>query len=228
MQELFQHSYAAEQPLFSLHIPKCGGQSLASILRLWFKEAFHEVYYDERTGIQPLAPMPQRGSVIHGHFSDELAIHRLYPEADQFITIIRDPFDIVVSNYFYLKRASADWLSKPDIPASLAAYLEQAIADRFDIVFNFLPHRGVGQSMEAFIRATFLRVVLCEEYQSSVDILADTLNKPRVAVPRINESVRDEPIPNLREAFRQVYTEEYEFFDLVRAEHNRRLAVTKK
>lgn len=223
MPSLFQRLYAANEPLFSLHIPKCGGQSLRAVLNLWFQEAFYTHSDNELQGTKAVAHSLPPGSVIHGHFSNsDVSVQRCYPQANQFISFIRNPFDIAVSNYFYLKEHSSNWKVRPNIPSSLAAYMEQAVTERFDLVFDFLPQRTVGQRTYEFTRSTFLFVGLVEDYQASIDRLAEVLKKPRVNVPLINPSKRDEDVPNLRDAFRSVYEEEYEFFDLIREEHEQR------
>jgi hypothetical protein len=108
------------------------------------------------------------------------------------------------------------------MPGSLEAYLNQAVTDKFELIFHALPERAASQSIEEFVRSTFLFVGVIEHYQTSIDKLADLLKKPRVDVPHTNQSTRDEVIPNLRRQFRSVYTQEYEFFDLIVGEHTQR------
>lgn len=217
MSELFLKTYDPALPLFSLHVPKCGGQSFAPILNQWFKDAVHTHYYDEIHGMLPVVHSLSPGSVVHGHFSrsKRTEVERFYPEASQFISFIRSPFDIAVSEYFYLKESSSNWLTKRDIARSLESHLERSLSSRHDPLFGFLPQRTGGQRIGEFIQSHFVFLGLFDEYQYSVDWLAELLGKPRVHVPHINKATYTEEIPDLRDAFRSVYKEEYELYDLV-------------
>ena len=218
MSDLIVKPYDPTQPLFSLHVPKCGGQSLAPILDLWFRGALHKHYYDEIRGTRPVAQRLSPGSVVHGHFTrwKRTEVERFYPDANQFIAFIRSPFDIAVSEYFYLKESSSDWLKKRELAHSLELHLERSLTSKQDPLFGFLPPRTAGRSIREFVQSHFVFLGLFDEYQYSVDWLAELLTKPRVHVPHINRATYTEEIPDLRDRFRSVYKEEYELYDLVR------------
>lgn len=45
--------YNPKKPLISFHIPKCGGTTLGSYLKNWFKKGYHAHYYDEKKCQKP-------------------------------------------------------------------------------------------------------------------------------------------------------------------------------
>ena len=97
--------YDPESSLFSLHIPKCGGQSMRQLLETWYGNQFRIHYFQQFNAMPPrheLAP----GICVHGHFNHAkgFGIKAYYPEATQFITVLRDPMEMALSNYFFWKK----------------------------------------------------------------------------------------------------------------------------
>src|SRR5215468_759555 len=98
--------YNKDKPLISLHIPKCGGSSFHAVLERWFGMGLYLHYFrgplnEERPRKYEL----KSGTCVHGHFSRrrKTGVLDYYPEAEQFIIIVRDPFEMAVSYYFYAK-----------------------------------------------------------------------------------------------------------------------------
>lgn len=104
--------YNSDKPLISIHIPKCGGQSFRYILDQWFKENQYYHYYDELNKCLPkrINDNIRKNICIHGHFNKYrgFGINQYYPYVDQFITFLREPLEILVSNYFYLLTTSQE------------------------------------------------------------------------------------------------------------------------
>lgn len=105
--------FNSKLPLFSLHIPKSGGTSVANVLRTWFP-VFYDHYYNHRDFVlPPKLKLSANGQVltpscVHGHFVNGLCgINDIYPEASQFITFFRDPLDQVVSLFFFQQEVIA-------------------------------------------------------------------------------------------------------------------------
>lgn len=107
--------YVRGKPLISIHIPKCGGTSFKAVLKKWFGKNLYQHYFDERKNKKPPRYNLKsgffrreflNGVYIHGHFNKTrgFGVNDYYPELDQFITILRDPFEIAVSNYYYIQR----------------------------------------------------------------------------------------------------------------------------
>src|SRR6185312_9901072 len=97
-------AYDRDAPLISLHIPKTGGTSLFRILQGWFGDRLMRHY------AQNGAP-PQRHALtgpicVHGHFNAALGVGvpQYYPDAPQFMTFLREPFERYVSQWFAMRR----------------------------------------------------------------------------------------------------------------------------
>src|SRR5262245_8731415 len=101
--------YDPEKPLISLHIPKCGGTSFRAVLQHWFGPNLYRHCFYERLTKPPRKYDLEGGMCIHGHFNRkrQIGVSDYYPEVDQFITILRDPFEMTVSRYFYAKGKGA-------------------------------------------------------------------------------------------------------------------------
>ena len=205
--------YDPKKPLISIHIPKCAGSSFSDILKSWFGAGYLPHYHDEKNNIPPQRHNLQSklffrrfkpGICIHGHFNHERGngVQDYYPEADQFITFLRDPFDLHLSNYFYVKR-EAKYLGKGAYRAgkerpviknilSLEEYLGRS---KKSFIKAFLPPNITLDNYREILDEYFLYIGITENFQHSVNILADKLGFPRVTVSRKNVSQWEEPVP---------------------------------
>jgi len=111
--------YDSDRPLIFIHVPKCAGTSVRQIVEQWFSSGAHRHYRRPETRDIPkvINFAKQEKSVpqlIFGHFSvvEGLGIQSQYPQVTQFVTILRDPLETAISEYFYLlKRAQPIWKS---------------------------------------------------------------------------------------------------------------------
>ncbi len=229
----FMVPYDPSQPLISIHIPKCAGQSFRDVLRRWFGRKLYFHYHNERRNKPPrkvrlktlLTGKARHGLCIHGHFNHQRSegVDDYYPGTTQAITILRDPFDAHVSNYFYVKgQARADHRgfqagsAHPIIANNwnLTDYLEYSPRSFFGA---FLP-RMTQDDYQEVLRQTFTHIGIAEELQHSVDRLADWLGIPRQTVGRINQSEYDEDIPaGAREKFDEQNALERAVYEFVRS-----------
>ena len=60
--------YDPEAPLLSLHVPKCGGNSVLMLLQSIFGTKLEQHYRDYRADTPPPRHTPEPGMCIHGHF----------------------------------------------------------------------------------------------------------------------------------------------------------------
>lgn len=207
--------YDISKPLISIHIPKCAGTSFIEVLNTWFKKVYFH-YPNEKRGKAPkqhklthglLKKRPIESLCIHGHFNNArgYGVSDYYPEIDQFITILRDPFDIHISVYRHLKsrgaRAHRD-----------GARVTKATDENYDIIkhitnarsyiMQFLPREININNYKEIIEQNFVYIGITEDLQNSVNVLARRLGHEAVVVPKKNISTHHEDIPSgLREEF---------------------------
>ena len=108
-------TYDPSQPIIFTHMPKCGGSSFIRLLREWFGSGYHKLNQDETQDVllPRIATRDDTGNwlpevqCIHGHFDNGrgYGLPYFYPEINQYFTILRDPFDIAVSMFFFCKGA---------------------------------------------------------------------------------------------------------------------------
>jgi hypothetical protein len=117
-------AYDCNIPLIAIHIPKTAGSSVKEIFRAWFGDRLLFHYFNKRSSEMPpkydLVAMhtKEQPIVIYGHFNRtrNFGIEHYYPKAEQFITILRDPFERVVSGYFYMRENRKDWIDQSRVP----------------------------------------------------------------------------------------------------------------
>ncbi|MEP6935232.1 MAG: sulfotransferase family 2 domain-containing protein [Nitrospirota bacterium] len=199
-------TYDPKEPLISIHIPKCAGTSFTDVLKLWFKRGYLHHYHNEKTNTPPqkhnleegfFRKRPRSGLCIHGHFNNNRGngVRDYYPGVNQIITIIRHPFELHLSTYFFVKRealtngegAYRSGKSHPIIQNqwNLEDYLENSGESH---IRNFLPPEITQDNYETIIESQFLYIGITERLQKSVDMLANILGFHTVSVPQMNVS----------------------------------------
>jgi hypothetical protein len=215
--------YDPAVPLYSLHIPKCGGTSLLGALRKWFWRWRVIEHYPQRHNPVLATRAPRGAMCVHGHFNTgrNAGILQLYPQADQFITFLRDPFDRYVSLWHYLARLARERGDEKMLArrADFAAVLHRAArrhkAGRHfgSFVWHFpqLPSAAeIGTQMDR----TFVFVGIIERYQDSRDALAAALGKQRMNVPHLNDtSYVASDYESWRPFYRDNFADEYAVYE---------------
>lgn len=199
----FALAYDPGRPLISIHIPKCGGTSVAAALAAWFGAGFHAHYLDEATRqLPPRWPLGP-GMCVHGHFNARrgFGVRDYYPEADQLVTFLRDPFEMHLSLYFYLKQYRASYrrdgrpyditTEYPDVAAFIAGIARQPGHWLALSVLDYLPLDAAADPVEQLMSG-FLHVGITEDSDASLRLLARKLGKPAPVTEHLNAAVRDE------------------------------------
>src|SRR5262245_52771923 len=213
--------YDAEKPLISIHVPKCGGTSFRSVLRQWFGSRLYYPGLAKRLTERPRRHDLSESICIHGHFNKKRKVGALdcYPEADQFITILRDPFEMMVSRYFYAK---GRWKGqfREDEPIrpvrerclDVRAYLKDGQKKCY--LVDFLPYEVTLDNYEEMFDTHFVYVGITDDLQTSIDVLARRLGFTSMPVKRLNTSVRDEEVTaEMREEFVCSHPLEYAIYN---------------
>ncbi len=193
--------YDSSKTLISIHIPKCGGQSLTQVLKHWYGDNFFKHY--QPTGGPPPKKLPLRPEVcIHGHFQSTagLGVKDYYPEAEQFITFLRDPLDIHISNYFFWKNKARPKQIKHGLLKEGDPHDYRDIHDFFRMrpkshIYKYMPCPVSKDNCRRIFKKKYVCIGFVEDMQKSIDRLADRLGFDPIQVNHINSSPRDEELP---------------------------------
>ncbi len=192
--------YSPNSPLISLHIPKCAGQSFRKVLEQWFRERFFIHYYQQHKSLPPRHPL-KPGICIHGHFNRTkgLGVMDYYPEIEQFITILRDPLEAAVSNYFFWKANARASQLKNGIITQGGEHDYRNIDDFFrkrprSNMIDFMPREMARENYIEIIETQFIWIGLVDNLQTHVEALALLLEVSPAPVERVNISTHDEEL----------------------------------
>lgn len=202
-------AYDINQPLIVIHIPKTAGTSTEQIFRGWFGDGFLRHYFDEVKSKMPekydLLKMHSREKpiLLHGHFNKlrHFGIEDYYPEVSQFITVLRDPFEQLVSSYFYKRRVGSDWKDQSRIPL---AGLRDYLLNTNPPMLNHFPGEVTMDNYKDIIETLFIEIGITEYLDESMRRIAKKLNLEYnpITLQRMNSSKRDQEVPYaLREEF---------------------------
>lgn len=212
--------YDPGMPVIFTHIPKCAGTSFVQVLRTWFGNGYHKLNQDETRDIllPRVEPRDPDGNwlpgvkCIHGHFNHGrgYGLPYYYPEIPQYFTMLRDPFDLVVSMYFFVKGRSAEgkfWFrgEKVDFSAEFPS-VESYLRSYPYWVYHHLPQDLTLENYQRRLADRFVYIGIVEDMENSMLALAKRLGKDPIPVPQLNVSNYDEVVPEaLRERFYRDY-----------------------
>ena len=156
----------------------------------------------------------------YGHFNRNRAfgVADTYPDATQFITVLRDPFEMACSSYFFTRRAGRKWKDRSRVPqADLATYLDTTppnMLNRFPCVVTETNYRAV---MDAY----FISIGITERLAESMARIAAALGRGFVApdLKRRNPTERDDAdmdLGALRARYRANHPLEFAVYDHAR------------
>ncbi len=190
---------------------------MREVFRDWFGARLVLHYFDERTGTAP----PRQGAsdgvqgnaapVVFGHFNRRrgFGVEDRFPEAGQFVTVLRDPFEAAISGYFYLRRVGADWKRPPAaLGQSPAEYLE---ATPPNMLVHF-PRLVTCDNYRDRLEQDFLEVGIAERLPLSLARIGLTLGRrfDPAMLRVVNDTPRDRAIdPRLRVAYEKNHPLEF-------------------
>jgi hypothetical protein len=212
-------TYDCQKPLISLHIPKCAGQSFRAVLEQWFGTKFFIHYFQQYNAMPPKHEL-KPGICIHGHFNRTRGFGVLdyYPQAEQFITVLRDPLEAAISNYFYWKAKARENQLKKGIIKTGDEHDYRNIDDFFkkrpkSNFLDFMPCELTPANYKEILETKFTWIGLVENLDESVGILARKLGFTSVPLERINASPRDEDLSSaLQRDFIRANALEFEIY----------------
>lgn len=206
--------YDPARPLISLHVPKCAGTGLMNILSTLPAARFRFLphYPDINENLPPDWKEP--GVVIHGHFQrfKGEAIETVCPGADQFMTVLRDPLDILVSSYYYGVREKLPWA----VDNSIERYFDWWFAQPEGPLATALPASPPTTSIDEYISG-FACIGLMESLPAFYEVLGHFLDIT-IAPPRIvNKTKYKFESTVLRSRAEQNFAWDYALIERVRA-----------
>lgn len=219
--------YDPARPLVFIHVPKTAGRSVREVFRGWFRGGLVPHYYDERTGTPPvpadLAALhrPGRPVCVFGHFNRDrgFGVEHSYPQAVQFVTILRDPFDQAVSQYYFARSREGVWQDPGRVPAAgLRSYLETVRPN----MLNHFPRQVTAANFREMMERDFVEIGIMEQLEPSLRRIAGRLGRRLApgAPGHLNATPRDAETADLqalRAGFRDRNPLEFEVYDHARA-----------
>jgi hypothetical protein len=173
------------------HMPKAAGTSSRKVLRQWFSK-LHPDYrpgwqkHDLQTPVDLKTVGP--GELVLGHFElPVLRISRRYPEIYnggdwRMFSIVREPLDMALSNYFFEHHRRAD--DPAFRPISLSASLRRTNKSAYCLHFNC----NEKNWREVLNHYWFIGTM--ERLEESLGYIARELDRPMVDIPWENTTPR--------------------------------------
>jgi hypothetical protein len=99
-----------------LHIPKSGGITFDSVLRRQYQNVYNMPVSNDKIDLERFSELPEferEGiDVLRGHF--KFGVHRYFKPNQEikYITLLRNPVDRVISNYYYILSQPKHYLYK--------------------------------------------------------------------------------------------------------------------
>lgn len=218
------NTYDPSAPLIFIHVPKAAGTSVKAVFREWFGKGLVEHYYDERKGRMPerhdldRLRMAGLSPVVYGHFNRHrgFGVEDYYPDVGQFVTVLRDPFELSVSHYYFTRRAGKEWKDRSRVPTGeLAEYLMTTAPN----MLQHFPRPVTPSNFKDIIEEYFVDIGFTDELDASLTRIGSKLGKSfdAAALDHLNATARDEAIPGtLRERFAEKYELEYRVYEHAR------------
>ncbi|WP_291843112.1 hypothetical protein [Maricaulis sp.] len=217
--------YDPDKPLIFIHVPKTGGVSVRQVVDSWYPHRFSH-YFSPKTGMPPRRDLSQRcadGSmpVVYGHFNRlrGFGIEQYYPEATQFITILRDPLETRISAYHYLK-SLGDKLAPDRRPQGT---LEEFLISGPVGMLNYFPVEMTEANYKDVIESSFIEVGILEALPESMRRIAARLSKPfdESQLPHLNRAVRFEGVSGeAKKKHKEINGLAYRVYDYVAARYS--------
>jgi hypothetical protein len=224
--------YDPSRPLVFVHIPKTAGISVRAVVKGWFGDKMFRHYWNESEGrIDGFAGWSflteQVPATVYGHFNRTrgFGVDQSYPAADQFVTIMREPFEQRISNYHYLLQCGQPVLDRVYARTGTHSLESFLLTPALSQLHHFPVPVTWGNHAE-LVDNGFLALGTTEALPATLTRIAAALGKAfdPARLERLNVTKVPKVVPHgLRAAFREVHALEYAVYDRIRAaEHKSR------
>ena len=217
-------TYDNTKLLVSLHLPKTAGTTLQNALRTWFGDRLHDHY--------PGRPWPltwtelEHDACVHGHFTwrNGSSVEEYYPQAEQIIAIMRDPFDRLVSEWRFRNmirlegRPESDLADSPSFDTWFGRRADEVELEPVTRVMMHMPYRLTPETVDTAFDRNFVAVGLSEEFLTTLRLFARALNKPVLPEERVNVTTFGdaEDYEPYRSRHEQVFHSDHELYAAAR------------
>ena len=231
--------YNPKKPLISIHIPKTGGSTVKESLTSWYGTNFFTHYVNENELQAPPQHTLMGSQCIHGHFNRfrTFGVDDFYPQAEQFITFLRDPFQQHISTFFYIQR-EAELYKFNGLPTPIMAmksfeeFLIYLIENRVEIqkgfantMFAHLPARFLPFDARLLHSDVFIHIGITEKLTLSMSLLAKKLGHTYTEITPQNTSPRELLIHDKNLAIhKELFPIEHSFYNEIKELHLDELA----
>jgi hypothetical protein len=130
-----------EDFLLFQHIPKTGGTALSSRLHEYYGDPNYKWYHGPDGALQALTKPELSYQAVGGHFNMFLSKNLKIDRELMLITLLRDPVDRVLSQYYYLKVASEHPLCSVVNKYSIEEIFTNNIEDALPHFANLLTYK---------------------------------------------------------------------------------------
>ena len=191
-----------------LHIGKTAGSTMRQVLRRQFPSSeimvVRSPIRDPRRlrredTLAYFANLPEqermRPRLILGHTI--FGLHEFVPRPSTYITLLRDPLSLVVSQYGYVRRTPGHWLHQTALQMSLEEYVQSGVSLEMDNsqtraisgdVSTEFGHcsREMLDAAARHIAESFTFVGLTERFDETLVLLGEAFGWSRLAYVRVN------------------------------------------
>ena len=220
--------YDPALPVISIHIPKTAGTAFRAVLEEWFQDDLFMFYPDlSRPETRPFSGLLP-GQCVHGHFNrrkgfglEDYAGEKL-PQKANIITMLRDPYKMIVSLFLYYKyQAPQEVLEKSVLvdqrPRDFKPFFNRFLESEH-YLFSYLlsaPSLTDGDIDHYIANYTFIGIQ--EELEKSVLLLSRILGrKPLQPLQKNLSDYSKDHIPDRQAQAREVFKAEYRLYDRVK------------
>lgn len=160
--------------------------------------------------------------VLYGHFNKfrGFGVEDYYPDVDQFITILRDPFELLISHYFFVKKQSGNWKDQSRVPEKdLHSYLRNT---KPNMLIHF-PREMNLDNYKNIIEEFFIEIGIAEKLAISLQRIADKLgyefDKNQLQI--LNTTEHDQDIPgSFRDHFIKLNPLEFAVYEYAQSRYD--------
>lgn len=148
-----------------------------------------------------------------------------YPTVDQFITILREPLEMAISNYFFWKTKARYRQIRLGMIEEGGEHDYKDIDDFFmkrprSTLLNFMHDELTFENYQESLETKFVWIGLAEEIQTSIEVLSNRLGFTPVSIGHSNASPRDEELStDIAEKFIEANQLELEMYRYVAARY---------